>query len=258
VPFVTANGVKLHVQELGEGPTVVMLHGLLVGSLASWYFTAAPVLSRTHRVVLYDLRGHGLSDAPPSGYDVATQVRDLDAILASPLPLAGSQGQSPVALVGHSFGALIALRYALEHPERVSRLALIEVPLPPSRFEEFDAFLQRPPETMLEALPEALQRTITEGRRQARRLVQKVLHLTRDTTLLADLRAERDEADAELTRIRCPTLLAFGTGSSLRPVGARLALSIPGARLIELPGGHYLHLDATEALTGALDEFLRV
>ncbi|MGH7285457.1 MAG: alpha/beta fold hydrolase, partial [Polyangiaceae bacterium] len=56
----TRNGVALHVQRLGEnGSPVVMLHGLFVGSMASWYFTAAPALAEKHRVLLYDLRGNG-------------------------------------------------------------------------------------------------------------------------------------------------------------------------------------------------------
>ena len=47
MPAVAANQLTFHVQELGAGPDVVMLHGLLIGSLASWYFTAAPALART-------------------------------------------------------------------------------------------------------------------------------------------------------------------------------------------------------------------
>ncbi len=264
MPFITARhgpaSLRLHLQEVGDGPPVVMLHGLLVGSLASWYFTAAPTLSRSHRVILYDLRGHGLSETPPSGYDVATQTADLGSVIAaasSPRPASRTDGEGRVALVGHSFGALIALRYTLEHPADVSRLVLVEPPLPPSRFEEFDAFLSQPPETMLEALPTSLQRTLTQGRRQARRLIEKVIHLARDTTVLADLRAERDESDVALASIRCPTLCVFGTNSSLRHVGERLARTIPNSRQMILPGGHYLHLDATEALTAAAEEFLR-
>ena len=77
MPVSTRNGVRLHWQELGSGPPLVMLHGLLVGSLATWYFTAAPALAARGHVVLYDLRGHGLSERAPSGYDVATQIEAL-------------------------------------------------------------------------------------------------------------------------------------------------------------------------------------
>src|SRR5262249_25639953 len=106
---VVARSVRFHTQELGAGerPSVVMLHGLLIGSLASWYFTAAPALAERRRVLLYDLRGHGRSERTADGYDVATMASDL-AELAAPFDA------RPIDLVGHSFGALVALRFALD------------------------------------------------------------------------------------------------------------------------------------------------
>ena len=60
MPQVTANGLAFHVQELGAGRPVVMVHGLLVGSLASWYFTAAPALARAGAQHLVLPGGHYL------------------------------------------------------------------------------------------------------------------------------------------------------------------------------------------------------
>src|SRR5689334_20350545 len=112
---VGARGVSFHVQELGDGagrPPVVMLHGLLLGSMASWYFTTAPVLAAGRRVMLFDLRGHGLSGRPKDGYDVATMAGDLGALVEARFGAA----DGPVDLVGHSYGALVALRFAIDHP----------------------------------------------------------------------------------------------------------------------------------------------
>ena len=81
--FLELNQVRFHVQELGPGAEsgestpAFMAHGLLVDNLASWYFGAAPRVARDRRVVLYDLRGHGRSEAVRSGYDVATGAADL-------------------------------------------------------------------------------------------------------------------------------------------------------------------------------------
>ena len=122
--MVDTGAVQLHTTDLGAGPALVMVHGLLVGSLASWYLTAAPALARTHAVRLYDLRGHGRSTRPPTGYDTRTMAGDL-AALAADLP-------GPIDVVGHSYGALVALRFAQAHPTRVRRLSLVEAPLPPS------------------------------------------------------------------------------------------------------------------------------
>lgn len=246
--FVDANGLRFHTTTLGAGPPVVMLHGLLIGSLASWYFTAAPALSRTHAVHLYDLRGHGKSERPATGYDTATQARDLAALTAD-LP-------DGFDLVGHSYGALIALAFARAHPTRVRRLALVEAPLPPSSFADEHGFLAAGPDHLVAALPPALRDAIAGGRRQAAKLLAALSALAYDTTLLADLRAEPDLGPPELAAVTAPTLCVYGDRSSCRAGGERLAAALPDARLAIVPGGHYLHLDAKDALTALLVEHL--
>ena len=250
MPVVAANGLGFHVQELGSGPasTVVMAHGLLIGSLASWYFTAAPALARAHRVRMYDLRGHGRSDRPPRGFDLATMATDLAALVADL--------DAPFDLVGHSWGALVSLRFAIDHPGRVRRLAIVEAPLPPARFAETTGFLAATPDEMVDALPATLKDAVAGGRRQAGKLLASLKYLVYETSLLSDLRATPDFTDDELARVRVPTLLAYGDASSCRPAGDRLARTLPDARLRVLSGGHYLHLDAKDALAGALEEFL--
>lgn len=247
MPTVIANGLATHVQELGAGSPVVMAHGLVIGSLASWYFTAAPELAREHLVRMYDLRGHGRSARPPTGYDTTTLAGDLAALTAD-LPA--------FDLVGHSWGGLVALRFALAHPERVRRLAIVEAPLPPSSALELASVLSPDvtPETLLAALPEPLRVAVASGRRQAARLVSTVVALVRDTSMLADVRAE---PEPDVSGLRVPALLVYGDRSSCLPGGRRLAREIPNARLEVLPGGHYLHLDARAELASLLGEHLR-
>jgi pimeloyl-ACP methyl ester carboxylesterase len=241
MPMIAANGVALHVQDIGDsGTRVVMLHGLLIGSAAAWYFTSAPVLAHRHRVRVYDLRGHGMSEHASSGYGVRSMASDLAALV----------DDDSVDLVGHSWGALIALRFALDHPARVRRLVLVEAPLPPSSVTEIAAFLEGG--DLAAALPAQLR---VAGRR-AERLVRSLSRLVLDTSLVDDLRAERDPDPRELAGLRCPTLLVYGDRSSCAPGGRKLAEAIPGARHVTLAGGHYLHLDARDALTDHIAEFL--
>lgn len=237
MPFVTVNGVAHHVQELGAGAPVVMVHGLVVGSLASWYFTVASRLASRHRVRMYDLRGHGKSAHAVTGYDTRTLAGDLAALVEL-------GGDGPVDVVGHSWGALVALRFAIEHPDRVRRLAMVEAPLPPSSAGELAAFVAAG--NYAEALPDPAMLT---GRR-ARALARLAL----ETSLVADLRAEPDLTDAELARVRGPWLAVYGDRSTCAPAGSRLARA--GARHVVLSGGHYLHLDAKDALGALLEEFL--
>jgi pimeloyl-ACP methyl ester carboxylesterase len=248
MPVVARAGRRVHVQELGDGPPIVMIHGLLIGSIASWYFTAAPQLAQSHRVRMYDLRGHGRSEAARSGFDTHTLVADLAALV--------EDLDGPIDVVGHSWGGLVALRYALAEPARVRRLAIVEAPLPPASALDIADFMTKPREQMLEALPAPLRVAVASGRRQAERLVASLQALALDSTLLADVRAEPDLTDAELARITAPTLVAYGDQSACLPGGERLARALPAARHIVLPGGHFLHLDARAELAAALVEHL--
>lgn len=252
MPHVVANGVRFHTFTLGDsGPPVVMLHGLLVGNLASWYFTGARVLSETHRVFLYDLRGHGKSDKTVDGYTVQTMSQDLSALLST-------FTDEPVALVGHSFGGLIGLQYALDHPDKVSKLAIVEAPIAPSRTNGLTGFLSLPREQMVAALPDTLRELVFKnaGSRRVNRLLKSLYFLAYESTLLADIAGETDVSDDELKKVSCPTLLVYGRSSSCIPGGERLAQNLPDARYELLDGGHYLTVDAPDALSALLVEFL--
>jgi pimeloyl-ACP methyl ester carboxylesterase len=248
VPVVLRSGLSFHFQLLGAGPPVCMLHGLLVGNLATWYFGAAARLARDHRVLLYDLRGHGKSERAERGYDTTTLAADLDALL----PLAGD---GAATLVGHSWGALVALRFALARPDRVARLVLVEAPLPPASAVELTSFMGLPPEEMARAMPGSLQQILTS--RQGRLLVERMAFLCGKTSLLADLAAEPDFDDAALARLGCPVLLVYGDRSRCRPAADRLARVLPSAELVVLPGGHFLPAEAPEEVGAAVERFVR-
>jgi pimeloyl-ACP methyl ester carboxylesterase len=114
--------VRLHYQLAGEGPDLVMVHGL-TGNLAAWHLHLVPALSQRCRVLTYDLRGHGHSDVPRSGYSPDAMAEDLRELLDA------LEIERPV-VVGHSYGADIGLYHALRCPERVREVIAIEAALP--------------------------------------------------------------------------------------------------------------------------------
>jgi len=100
--------------------TVVMIHGIFT-NLSVFYFPVAQELSKKYHVVLYDLKGHGLSGTSDSEYDLRSMSNDLLKILTE-LDL------SKIHLVGYSYGGLIALYTALNYPEKIDKLVVIESP----------------------------------------------------------------------------------------------------------------------------------
>lgn len=112
--------VKLHIEQVGEGPPIILTHGMAVSS-ATW---AAQVefLAKDHTVITWDLRGHGRSERPEgiAAYTRDNVLADLDEIVQSLDPKAG-----PPILVGHSLGGYTSLAFALTRPDSVRALVLL-------------------------------------------------------------------------------------------------------------------------------------
>jgi pimeloyl-ACP methyl ester carboxylesterase len=116
------SGIQIHYQQVGEGPDLVMVHGL-TGNLAVWHLRLVPTLSERFRVLTYDLRGHGYSDTPGFGYSPDAMADDLVGLLDA------LEIERPL-IAGHSYGADIALYHALRCPHRVGEVIAIEAALP--------------------------------------------------------------------------------------------------------------------------------
>jgi 3-oxoadipate enol-lactonase len=117
MPEVEANGTRLFYQQSGTGPDVVLLHAV-TSNQAIWLFSGlTDALAADYRVTTFDLRGHGQSERPPTGYTSADMAADLAALHAA-------LGLRPVALVGHSFGGVTAVHAAALYPDRVRGVIL--------------------------------------------------------------------------------------------------------------------------------------
>ena len=248
--------VRLNVQELGQGPLLVMCHGLVFGSIATWYFSAASTLAQRYRVLLYDQRGHGKSELTASGYDLATQAADLAGLIEQVQGTVTGVARPPVTLVGHSYGALIALHYALMQPQRVARLVLIDAPLPACR-HVYPSMASIDSQSALENLyPEALRGQLERGARAARRQQERLQTLFLHSSLRADVQAAGDIEDSRLAQLSVPVLCLYGRDSDCLSAGERLARSLPHARLELLDCGHYVPVEAPAAMSAALERFL--
>lgn len=232
---VTVRGVRLHVQRLGTSAaarTAVFVHGLVMDNLSSFYFTLATPAAATGEVVLYDLRGHGRSERPATGYRVDDQVADLAALLDA-LAI-----DHPVALVGNSFGGLIALAFASAHPARVRTLVLIDAhDGTEGTAAQMTATLGLRGEARDAKIAESFASWLgRHSERKRTRLADGARALVEDTTLVADLGASPPCTAADLARIDVPVLALYGEHSDVRARGEALARTLARCTLEIVPG----------------------
>ncbi len=258
---VVARGVRFHVQRLdtarsdGERPAlVVFLHGLVMDNLSSWYFTVANRVAAVADVLLYDLRGHGKSERTAAGYSLGEMTADLAAILDVAAP-----GRA-VHLVGNSFGGLLALAFARQHPRRAASLALVDPHLGDVGFgEEMAATLALQGEARDRRIAESFKGWL--GRHSARkstRLAETARDLVERTSLLPDMRATSPLGPRDFAAIVAPTLAIYGETSDLRARGETCLRDMPRCRVVTLPGcTHSVLWEATDRVRELVVDFVR-
>ena len=120
-----APGVRIHYVESGTGPrTIVLLHGY-PQTWHEWRHVIPVFAQQGFRVIAPDYRGAGGSSKPPSGYDKRSMAADIEQLLRVHL-----QVKTPVVLVGHDIGMMVAYAFASSYPKAVERVVLMEAPLP--------------------------------------------------------------------------------------------------------------------------------
>ena len=248
--YETLDEVRFHTQVIGHGPPLICTHGLFFGNLAGWMFGAGGQLARHHQVHLFDLRGHGRSSRPHTGYDLPQMTSDLERLLDR----WGLGHSEEIRLAEHSFGALISLQLALLRP--VEKLVLVEPPMPPTPVVTFSEFLETDPEVLVAALPQPLRESAHRGGRRARRLVDTLLGLVTETTLRDDVQQPLPWTVQELREMVTPTLIVAGKSSPCLSGCLKLADLLPNATCMELEGGHFLTVEAPGALAAAMEDFL--
>lgn len=282
MPDLVARGIRFNVMRMGEGePTIVFVHGLLLDNHTSFYLTIAPALAKQASVLLYDLRGHGNSEQPPSGYATDDMTADLHGILDA-LGLC----ERRVIIVGHSFGGYVALRFAARYPQQVAGLVLLDAQssvraigeqIAQSMALEGDArdhkirqlfgnwLAKHAARGQVDLDDVDLDALDADGRstakfvgrlKQRRRrspMVKTAERLRDETSFVRDIAAAAPIDDAMLLRIACPTLAIYGENSDLRAGGERLARLLPRCRLEIVPGcAHGILFHATAHVRGCL------
>lgn len=252
-----SNDVKIHCQQIGDGPDLVMIHGL-TGNLAVWHLKIVPMLWDRFRILTYDLRGHGYSDVPAQGYSADAMAGDL-------LELLDALDIERASVVGHSFGGDVALYFAYHHPERVDAVVAIEAAVPAMMhlrarddwqgWEYWTDVLERsgkrvPPERRADAgylLRASLSLPKKWGPlRGLPRNPKPFLRLVEETSLTADFEEVGALTLDRIPDIRVPVFLMYTERSAFIETHDHLLEHLPDAHSILLPRTEWGHFGPLE------------
>jgi triacylglycerol lipase len=256
--FVTVYGAKIHYIEAGDGPPLILLHGL-GGSSGDWVLSVS-MLSQKFRVIVPDQVGFGQSDKPFIRYRIGTYVDFLDRFLTElKVPRA--------SLIGNSLGGWVAASYALAHPERVERLVLVDAAgfALPANFDmaQLKGLNPSTREGIRLLIGRAFYNAALFGSDD---FLDSALTLRIRTgdghtidSLLDVIRNREESLDNRLGAVRQPTLILWGRQDGIVPVtdGERFQREIPGARLVVFEQcGHLPQVEKAFAFNTTVINFL--
>jgi pimeloyl-ACP methyl ester carboxylesterase len=245
MPQFEHDGITLNYEDVGdrEAPAVVLLHGF-TSDLRSW----APLLddlTADYRAIAFDLRGHGQSSAPED-----TESYTIEALAGDVATLLDHLEVDICALVGSSFGGMVALQFAVTLPERLAGLVLSDTSAAFDHPNYDDRYHRR--EASIAEFVETVERfgTAEAGKRTARSVEDPFLaqavrdryaRMSRDGIVgCARVRRERPNLLPQLAeRIAVPVLICIGEDDPVRSACDVMARELPEARYLTFKGtGH--------------------
>jgi pimeloyl-ACP methyl ester carboxylesterase len=249
MPTIDRNGVTIYYEVHGDGPPLILTHGYSSTS-AMWQGQIA-ALSKHHKLILWDMRGHGRSDYPEdaAAYSEALTVGDMAALL-------DHVGADKAIVGGLSLGGYMSLAFYRAHPERVAALLIIDTGPGFKKDEAREAWNRRALDTAARYERDGLE-VLKSGSPER----STVSH--RDATGLAGaargMLTQRDARVIELLpEIKVPALIVVGADDTPFLAAADyMAAKIPGAKKVVIPAaGHAVNIDQPQAFIDAVLPFL--
>ncbi len=257
MPLIAANQTNLYYEMSGTGEPLVFIHGL--GSSTRDWEPQVAEFSKSYQVITLDLRGHGRSDKPAGPYQMAMFAADTAGLLAG-------LGVRPAHIVGISLGAAVAFQFALDYPERVRTLTIVNSgPSLGGTPQQAEAEVNRRvgivQQMGMRAMGQALSPNLFPKPEHAA-LREKFNESWAENDPQAYIAATRSmlgwDVTARLGAITCPVLVIAADGD-YTPVAAKEACVklLPNARLRVIPDAHHATpIERPEAFNAALAEFL--
>jgi pimeloyl-ACP methyl ester carboxylesterase len=249
MPKLNRDGVKIHYEVFGSGPTLLLTHGY--SSTSEMWQGQIEALSKHHQLVLWDMRGHGRSDYPddPAAYSEASTIADMAALL-------DEVGARTAIVGGLSLGGYMSLAFYRAHPARVAALLIIDTGPGFKKDDAREAWNRRAYDTGDRFEREGLEVLKSAGPERS-----GVSH--RDATGLAraarGMLTQRDGRVIELLPdIKVPSLVVVGADDTpFLAATDYMAAKIPGAQKAVIPAaGHAVNIDQPQAFIDAVLPFL--
>ena len=256
MPFLEANGISIHYELAGDGPSVVLLHEM-GGTLDSWD-GIFPALSKSYRTLRYDQRGFGLTEKVRQPFTIETLVEDLEAVLTQ------SGLAPPYHFVTVAAATMQALLYMTKHPDRVARFVFCNpfTGADPGRIAQLDERAgQAEREGIRKVIPVTLDNSWPPdiGDRAAY-AAYRGRYLGHDPICFGAI--NRAVARSNVTHlakdVRQPTMVVAGRFDKVRPpaLSEQFAKTIPGARFELIDAVHMMPAQAPGPLLALLQDFL--
>ena len=249
MPTIDRDGVSIHYEVHGSGPPLLLTHGY--SSTSGMWQGQIAALSKHHKLVLWDMRGHGQSGYPEdtSAYSEALTVADMAALL-------DAVGAETAIVGGLSLGGYMSLAFYRAHPNRVRALLIIDTGPGFKKDEAREVWNKRAHDT-----GERFEREGLEVLKSASRERSSVTH--RDASGLAraarGMLTQRDARVIEsLPDIKVPSLIVVGADDTpFLAASDYMATKIPGAQKVVIPAaGHAVNIDQPQAFIDAVLPFL--
>jgi 3-oxoadipate enol-lactonase len=254
------DAIELRFSEHGSGPAVVLLHGFPLDR--SMWDDQVPALAERYRTIVPDLRGHGVTDAPPGPFTMEQHVADVVALL-------DRLGLERVALVGLSMGGYITMNFLARRPERVWAVVLADTRPQEDASETKQARAAQARLVQTEGLepfieqqlPRMFAAATLRDRPDLADRYREIVRRARPNAVAAALEglAARPDTTATLRTVACPALVIVGSEDLATPAADShlMAELIPDARLEVIEGvGHMSNMEAPERFNAALLSFL--
>jgi pimeloyl-ACP methyl ester carboxylesterase len=249
MPTLNRNGVHLHYETYGEGPAILLSHGY--SATSEMWRTQIEPLSLRHRLVIWDMRGHGLSDYPddPSAYSEEATVADIAALL-------DAVGADRAIVGGLSLGGYMSLAFHRVHSNRVRALLIIDTGPGFKNDEARERWNQRSQEYASRFEKEGLGylRSLTpEMAMSTHRSADGLIRAARGMLIQRDDRVIRS-----LPGIHVPSLIIVGANDTpFLPAAEYMTAKIPHATKVVIPdAGHSSNIDQPERFNQALLQFI--